>query len=516
MLSMENGVLQGGINACDCGTGKTVTCLGLIEQSANQMAKAMEAGDLGEPTFRPTLVACPSQLIDVWYDDWNRFFNGSGRLVFKQFYGSEAIITNPVRKGTLLGTKLKDLTKYLETLDQSDPATARVVIVSAYSTWHRRTLMAEEAAVEDDPKGKGKARADADAVAVDEEFDDGYEPDDDDEETTANPLMVYTSSLKHQFGRVICDEAHALKNGRTLTHLAIKHLLAPKIWFVSATPMINHVKDLAGYLSLLWKENWSLGTDLDAEQFYGEDMDPSDVLDHIKDEDGSKADLITAVNRGQNIFQLEPARYSAVANQDHPDSESIGKALRAILSQIQLRHTMATVIDMGNGKKLRIGENIPHYRIGTVELAMSPIQRRLYERVWDQHVGSLYTVAGDEDQSPEKDEPTGCLNMVTHRRLIHASLNLHLETLVCRVGKKSLVKDINRWYDAAKDFGVTHFFRHSRPAKFFRPYEDRLSMAEYMSGLSVKMQYLCHLVNKICIVEERRVQIVVDMPMNQW
>jgi len=117
MLSMENGVLQGGINACDCGTGKTVTCLGLIEQAANQMAKAMEAGDLDEPAFRPTLVACPSQLIDVWYDDWNRFFNGLGRLVFRQFYGSEATITNPVRKGTLLGTKLKDLTKYLEALD---------------------------------------------------------------------------------------------------------------------------------------------------------------------------------------------------------------------------------------------------------------------------------------------------------------------------------------------------------------------------------------------------------------
>src|SRR5277367_5037724 len=124
MLSMENSVLGGGINACDCGTGKTVTCLGLVQLSAVRMANA--AGQLDEPDFRPTLVTCPSQLVDVWYDDWNRFFNGPDRLVLKQFYGSEAVITNPVRKATLLGTRLIDLTDYLDSLDQSDPATARV------------------------------------------------------------------------------------------------------------------------------------------------------------------------------------------------------------------------------------------------------------------------------------------------------------------------------------------------------------------------------------------------------
>jgi SNF2 family DNA or RNA helicase len=281
MLSMEDGVLGGGINACDCGTGKTVTCLGLIEQSAKGLADAVAAGTVDVPYFRPTLVACPSQLVDVWYDDWNRFFNGSDRLVFKQFYGSEAIITNPVRKATLLGTKLRDLKDYLAALDPSDPATARVVIVTAYSTWHRRTLMAEEASAEDDPEDKGKGRAEAETETEVDEFDDGYAPDDDDETATVNPMMVYTSSLKGQFARVICDEAHALKNRSTLTHLAIKHLLAPKMWFVSATPMINHVKDLAGYLWLLWKENWSLGMDLDTELFYRDEADLDLLLGHM-------------------------------------------------------------------------------------------------------------------------------------------------------------------------------------------------------------------------------------------
>jgi SNF2 family DNA or RNA helicase len=514
MLMMEESLLRGGINASDCGTGKTVTCLGIIEQSAKLQAEAVAAGTLVNHTYKPTLVACPSQLVDVWYDDWNQFFSGPDRLVLKQFYGSEAIITNPTRKATLLGTMLEHLTHYLKTLDPLAPATARVVIVTAYSTWHKRTLMAEEAPHEENSKGKGRAAA---AAATDE----GYDPDDEDELATANPRMIYTSSLKHHFDRVICDEAHALKNPGTLTHLAIKHLEASKMWFVSATPMINHVRDLGGYLALLWDEDWTLGEDLDLEDFYAEILDASTLIDGI---DESKVGLITAINKGHNVFQLDPHRYRIVTGGDRPDSSLVGLALRAILSQIQLRHTMATVIDMGDGQMLPIGENIPHYRVTTVELRMSRAQSQRYQQIYDQHVGSLYTGAAiaacsDRNSKPSAlgpEEPRGRLNMFSHRRLVHATLNTHLETLVCSVGKRSLVKDINRWYESAKDFGVTHFFRHTRPAPYFQPYQDRLSMAEYMSGPSVKIQYLCLLLHKICIVDGKRVQIVVDMPMNQW
>jgi hypothetical protein len=91
---------------------------------------------------------------------------------------------------------------------------------------------------------------------------------------------------------------------------------------------------------------------LDLDEFYIEDLDPNEPLELIDDEDDSKAALITAVTKGQNIFQLDPSRYAAVASQDIPDPVLVGKALRAILSQIQLRHTMATVIDIGNGEKV--------------------------------------------------------------------------------------------------------------------------------------------------------------------
>lgn len=508
MLYMEESILRGGINASDCGTGKTVTCLGLIEHSARLQAEAMIEG---ESVFRPTLVACPSQLIDVWYDDWNKFFNGPDRLVLKQFYGSEATITNPARKATLLGTRVKHLIEYLQGLDPTDPATARIVIVTAYSTWHKRTLMGEE--VSPDPMGKGKAREDA------EGDDEGYDPNDEDEIAVANPKMIYTSSLCGFFDRVICDEAHALKNRGTLTHLAIKTLNAPKKWFISATPMINHVRDLTGYLSLLWDDNWALGDDLEDDEFYSPDLDAVALLDEIDETDEDKLALKTAVNSGQNVFQLNPARYRALSSSDKPDSGLVGLALRAILSQIQLRHTMATEIDMGD-KKTRIGENIPHYRVTTVELAMSSKQAQAYQIIYDTHVSKLHQAepskSGNNICDEVQDNSIGRLNMAAHRRLVHGTFNPHLDTLVSSVGKRSLVKDINKWYASATDFGVTHFFKHTRPAKYFQPYQDRLGMAEYMAGPSAKIQYLCGLLYKICIVEEKRVQIVVDMPMNQW
>ena len=204
MLYMEEGILRGGINASDCGTGKTVTCLGLIEHSARLQAEAMIEG---ESVFRPTLVACPSQLINMWYDDWNKFFNGPDRLVLKQFYGSKATTTNLVRKATLLGTRVKDLIKYLQGLDLTDPAIAQVVIVSVYSTWHKQTLIGEDVSPETNLKGKGKAREDAKG-----RDNKGYDLDDKDKIVVANLKIVYTLSLSGFFNYIICDEAHALKN----------------------------------------------------------------------------------------------------------------------------------------------------------------------------------------------------------------------------------------------------------------------------------------------------------------
>jgi hypothetical protein len=117
----------------------------------------------------------------------------------------------------------------------------------------------------------------------------------------------------------------------------------------------------------------------DAERvFYGPGLPRDELVLTLEDEPHQRRTLITAVNEGRKLYQLNPAFYRAVAVAE-PDQEIIGLALRAILSQIQMRHTMATLIDLGDGKDpVRIGSNIPHYRVCTVELRMSRLQASVY------------------------------------------------------------------------------------------------------------------------------------------
>ena len=99
-------------------------------------------------------------------------------------------------------------------------------------------------------------------------------------------------------------------------------------------------------------------------------------------------------------------------------------------------------------KKTRIGENIPHYRITTVELAMSSKQTQVYQIIYNTHVSKLYQAEPLKSDNAicdnVQDDSTGRLNIAAHRCIVHSTFNLHLDTLVSSVGKQSLVKDINK------------------------------------------------------------------------
>lgn len=56
--------------------------------------------------------------------------------------------------------------------------------------------------------------------------------------------------LQNVFGRVIWDEAHALKN-RNKTFTTMMSVVAQRRWIVSATPVMNYPKEMFSYLTLL-------------------------------------------------------------------------------------------------------------------------------------------------------------------------------------------------------------------------------------------------------------------------
>ena len=77
-------------------------------------------------------------------------------------------------------------------------------------------------------------------------------------------LTSYETLLKDsilcmiEWNRIICDEAHHLRNAKTKTYIKIKELKTKIIWCITGTPIHNSSKDLVSLFSLcnIEKPNW--------------------------------------------------------------------------------------------------------------------------------------------------------------------------------------------------------------------------------------------------------------------
>ena len=71
-------------------------------------------------------------------------------------------------------------------------------------------------------------------------------------------ICGYESGVKHrktllnsQFDRLVCDEAHRISNSKTQNYALIHDLKISHQWFLTATPIINRLRDLQTLLTLL-------------------------------------------------------------------------------------------------------------------------------------------------------------------------------------------------------------------------------------------------------------------------
>ncbi|KAK2811653.1 hypothetical protein FQN50_001995 [Emmonsiellopsis sp. PD_5] len=58
------------------------------------------------------------------------------------------------------------------------------------------------------------------------------------------------------FYRIILDEAHHIKSLGSDVHAIIQSMHVQTIWLNTATPAINKVNDLAGFLNIMWRPEW--------------------------------------------------------------------------------------------------------------------------------------------------------------------------------------------------------------------------------------------------------------------
>jgi SNF2-related domain len=201
-----------------------------------------------------------------------------------------------------------------------------------------------------------------------------------DADTSLDESKVWTNVFKHCFRRVVCDEGHKLKNSRTRNHRAVFKTFAPCVWILSATPMLNSVVDMLGYLNLFWQADWELNE---------EDM-PGSLVDLYSDtfrrdhrqqvpQYGSR---FPQGYRNLDFFILHPKHFATLHNRGHLQGTVAYNVLRPILALLQMRLGVAHQMDV-NGRNVRVGDKIPMYRITTVELKMGAFEEKQYRTMWE-------------------------------------------------------------------------------------------------------------------------------------
>ncbi|KIX01027.1 uncharacterized protein Z518_10093 [Rhinocladiella mackenziei CBS 650.93] len=542
-LHQEENPMGGGINANDCGMGKTSQTLLAIFQSAREKYARWEAGDTDQD-FRPTLILAPPNLVSVWYNEWVRWWvprEGDAALDLRIFYGSDrSPDASSAQRVLILPSNVTEASQIIQhTFPAHRPTSAFGVIIGAYDTLTKRCLTSNrqgpeeqqrrayrasakvrdstsamptaldpednierQSTIHQTPTNQSKKRSQMKevyrlvkhAAKNDNDFDDGSDIDGDDDDR-----VVYTNRLAHLFHRVICDEGHKLKNPRTKNAKAVEVLYAPKLWIVTATPMMNRVSDLLGYLCLFWRPEWN--DDLDV--LDGWTLPSSATKRYEKttlDDWQDRAPHYCQKYRHQPMFLFDPALFTKLHNQGELAGGRVSHlVLRTILSRMQLRWTMASKIPLDDHNFYQPGKEVPMYRIAGVELRMSAYERAEYLKLW--HVYEPYLTHGKSSSCDQSKKPGagrgGLRDMGLHRHICLSTFDLRMNTLLLRKKKHSAL-EVAGWADEGDDHGFSRYFYATRPAPSLPPYMDRLGVCAYQCGESVKLRYTClHIKNAL-------------------
>lgn len=228
-----------------------------------------------------------------------------------------------------------------------------------------------------------------------------------------------------QFNFIICDEGHLVKNPNSLTHKLIKTLHHEAILIVSATPILNHVKDFDGYINLMWQHFWGfkfkVGSEPKAESFYnndaweavkrGENGQPL-TLDLCLDGNGDetlltgttslraqqlRAEYVDFVRSGQApLFRLNPILFQAFAKDVNDDGAVAERAIKPLLEMICLRRGMLSQLTLPDGTIISPGDEMPARLPRLIQLQHSAAEQHRVSALTKKHVDDLLIDSRDK------------------------------------------------------------------------------------------------------------------------
>ena len=190
--------------------------------------------------YKPSIIICPAGAFQVWRREIVTL--ESLCLDLKVWVGNYDKNLSADRSITVC----KDITELwdaIKDLPRDDPNSAKVIFITTYGTFFRRTL--NDTRSEKDSAHSKLLSAQAKEV-------DG-EGEDEDSNTVLDEaeLNVYMSKVKGIFDYYILDEGYMIKVINMFTYQAIVKAEFRRVLLVTTTTVINKAKDLVSILSIV-------------------------------------------------------------------------------------------------------------------------------------------------------------------------------------------------------------------------------------------------------------------------
>ena len=265
-------------------------------------------------------------------------------------------------------------------------------------------------------------------------------------------LVEVKEREKMHFGLVVLDEAHQLKGETTVSHQAVASIKRDSMLLVSATPLINHPKDILSYLRLgfsnlpnlrkiprdmdlaeLYGTNFAAGTapfkPLGTVQYKTKDgsykVNPKSqgvvLLDQDAEDDGTKERLQALEDANLRWWTFHPDLFRRAARQQGWTYDSCRNVVGQILQQLFMRRTMTTVLEMPDGTERTPGEELPGAVFKTVQCALRGAGKAVYDEWHGAWESRLFTAVDEPSRptvaNPLNDSTNAVINAGVWRKL---------------------------------------------------------------------------------------------------
>jgi len=243
----------------------------------------------------------------------------------------------------------------------------------------------------------------------------------------------YISLVAGRFSRGYCDEAHLIKNRRTVTNLSIRLAKLRFILLTSATPAPNRITDFLVYLELIQPDDVE-----DNDAWLNTVTTPDAAVEYYKN---------PAVH--MNV-KLNPAMFRFLCSNNDMHLVYAYEVLPIILGYIQLKRSIGETMDIGTPEEPRvitIGDDIPVYSMFHILVEPRPMERLDFGQTFTTMApllsgGGASHIEGSGERGSRDVEDSGSLNLHAIRRLMQGSFCPSLERLSREYGVKANVDGI--------------------------------------------------------------------------